>query len=135
MTDPMETAITKREMQASFDAFLAVLMERLDKRFEQVDKRFEQVDKRFEQVDKRFDDLIKHIHTRFDEAHRDMLAVVRASADDVRLEIRAVNKATEALHRDEIAVVDDKYKNLPARVKKLEAAVFRPAPLKRRRTR
>jgi hypothetical protein len=134
MTDPMDQPVTRRElrqelqvalanyptrteMQQSFDAFLTVLMERLDQRFVQIDQRFVQIDQRFQ------------------EAHRDMLTAVRASADDVRAEMRTLTKVNETRHRDDIAVVDDKYKGLPARVKKLEDAVFKPAPLKRRRAR
>ena len=39
------------------------------------------------------------------------------------------------VHSVELDPLDDKYENLPARVEKLEAAVFKPAPIKRRRTR
>lgn len=72
MTDPMDHPVTKRELAASFDAFLPVLMEHFR----------------------------RELDARFAEARRDMLTVVQASADEIRLEIRAVNKATQSLHRD-----------------------------------
>lgn len=124
MTDPMDQPVTKRELQASFDAFL----ERLDQRFEKIDQRFEQVDQRFEQMQKQMDE-------RFADAHRGMLSVVRGSAKEIRLEIRTLDRANEVRHREDLEILDAKYATLPARVKKLEAAVFKPAPLKRRRSR
>jgi hypothetical protein len=117
MTDPMATPVTKREMEATFDAFLAVLMERLDKRFEQVDKRFEQIDKRFEQ------------------ARIEMIAVVDHMADTLREEMRELSKTDLRAIRDDLEKYDDKYSDLPGRVTRLETAVFKPTPLKRRRTR
>jgi hypothetical protein len=43
--------------------------------------------------------------------------------------------AVDERHRTEVSVVDDKYKDLPERVTKLEAAVFPPPPVKRQRRR
>ncbi len=142
MTDPMATPVTKREMEATFDAFLAVLMERLDKRFEQIDKRFEQVDKRFEQVDKRFEQVDKRfeqlrveVDKRFEQARIEMVAVVDHMGDKLREEMRELSKTDLRAIRDDLKSYDDKYTDLPGRVTRLEAAVFKPAPLKRRRTR
>jgi hypothetical protein len=120
----MATPVTKREMEATFDAFLAVLMERLDKRFEQVDKRFEHLDKRFEQIDKRFE-----------QARIEMIAVVDHMADTLREEMRELSKTDLRAIRDDLEKYDDKYSDLPGRVTRLETAVFKPTPLKRRRTR
>ncbi len=46
--------------------------------------------------------------------------------------IQRVMKIISEQHTREIAVVDDKYRDLPARVERLEAAVFPPKRTRRR---
>lgn len=129
MTNEMEKPVTRGEL---FGEFLPALMAQIGREF---DKRFERADERFEQIDKRFHDMDKRIDLRFAEAHQDMLAIVRGSADEIRHAIRSLDRTNENRHREDLAILDEKYETLPARVKKLEAAVFKRAPLKRRRSR
>ena len=124
MTDPMDQPVTKRDLQTSFDAFLGVLMERLDQRFETIDQRFETIDQRFETIDQRFE-----------QARVEMLAVVDNMADTLRTEMRQLSAANLEAIRGDLQKYDDKYSDLPARVSRLEDAVFKATPNKRRRSR
>jgi chromosome segregation ATPase len=210
MTDPMDQPVTRREQQATFDAFLPVLMdhiskqlkdrfedfgqqmaksfaavaeqfeqvterfgqvdkrfEQVDKRFEQVDKRFDEVDKRFEQVDnrfehvdkrfeqvdkrfdeartemntrfaqvdKRFDDARIEMDKRFDEARIQMVAVVDHMGLTLRAEMRKLSEADLQTMRDDLQSFNERYEDLPRRVRRLEREVFKPEPGKRRRSR
>jgi len=112
MSDPddMDKPLTKRDLLDAFDNFLGALMPRLDERF----------------ATKR----------ELEEMNRDLRQLISAEADDTRQEMRKLVGAQDAKHRVELGTVDDRYRDLPERVGKLEAAVFRPgSPVKRQRRR
>lgn len=156
MTRPITRGELKEEMadferridaklDAKLDLFLGALMARLDGRFESIDARFEVIDRRFEAIDRRFE----AIDARFDKIERRFDAF-RLEVDDRFVQLRAdvdrdIARHTSAMTenlRTFIVALDDKYKDRPPRVARLEAAVFpsvppprtvRAAPKKRRR--
>lgn len=76
-----------------------------------------------------FHDVMKNLFGYLDER----FATVRADlARTIQVEIRRATKGTEQRNRDDMAVIDEKYKDLPDRVSKLEAKVFAPKRQRRR---
>jgi hypothetical protein len=112
MSDPddMDKPITKRDLIEAFDMFLGALTPR-------------------------FDALERKFETRLDEMNRDLRQLISSSADDTKKEVRMIIASFQGLYRGEIGVVDDKYEDLPGRVEKLEAAVFRTGPAAKRQRR
>ncbi|HSD86656.1 MAG TPA: hypothetical protein VLB44_04050 [Kofleriaceae bacterium] len=116
MSDPdnMDRPVTKRDLLDAFDNLLGAFMPRLDERFA----------------------TKRDIDTRLEEVNRDLRQLVSSEADATRREIREFVRTQQEQHRREIELVDDRYRDLPERVGKLEAAVFRPSPpVKRQRRR
>ena len=103
--DPMTEYLTRGEFHGA--------MKLVDQRFERIDERFERIDERFERLERRFDTF--HV-----ELLRDIASMLKSFEENMRAEFRAL---------------DDNYTDLPARVEKLEAAVFPAAPAKRARRR
>src|ERR1044071_6185715 len=95
MSDPLDQYVTYRD----FIDGLSKLKDHMDARFAQVDARFAQVDARFAQVELRFtqlsEDLARHTKTILDQVRR------------------------------EIALVADRFSDLPIRVTRLENAAKR----------
>ncbi|MDX2091327.1 MAG: hypothetical protein SFX73_25940 [Kofleriaceae bacterium] len=115
----MTTPVTRGELRLE----LANLETRFDAKLElwagaildRVDKRFAQIDQRFVEMEQRFVDL----EQRFAAFSRELAGHAKAIAESVRAEVR---------------VLDDKYTDLPDRVRRLEDAVFSP-PARKRPTR
>ncbi|MEO8553886.1 MAG: hypothetical protein ABI678_28125, partial [Kofleriaceae bacterium] len=55
--------------------------------------------------------------------------------ESITSDIRAFNQGLAESHRAELGVIDDQYKDLPGRVKRLEETVFPPSPRVRRKRR
>lgn len=104
--DDMDKPITRRELQEVLGEAFANFLKMLDMRFVAVDKRFADS----EATNRRL-----------------MLDIEKRFAADTRAALQEVTR----YHRDELSTIDDKYKDLPERVTKLEAKVF--APKRRRR--
>jgi hypothetical protein len=102
--------VMKKDLEIWGGALLARIDERIDQRFAEQDKR----------IDQRFDELAK----RFDE----MLAVVRKTLSD---ELRRHANANAEDLATRFTVLDDKYRDLPARVTRLETKAFKPRAAKR----
>ena len=107
--DAMDKPVTRRELQEilgeAFGSFLTML-------------------------DKRFDAL----------PTKDWVnATIAASESRMKTwfgaELARHTGSVDERHRTEVSVIDDKYKDLPDRVTKLEAAVFPTPPAKRQRRR
>lgn len=117
--DPMDKPVTHRQMQDMFANFLDAIMARIDERFTQ----------QFALQDARID-------ARFNKAFAEQEAriVQRFAVTEARLtrELREQLGAIDQDHLDDLRKSDDKYKDLPERVTKLEAVVYAP---KRRRGR
>jgi hypothetical protein len=129
--DDMDTPITKREAlelfitKRDFHDVMKNLFDYLDKRFDAIDKRFET-----ESVN----NAAEHAATRtfvtseIDKSESRMKSWFGA-------ELAQHTGTVDERHRTELSVIDDKYKELPERVSKLEAAVFPAPPAKRQRRR
>ena len=117
--DDMDKPLTKREAvdvfltkREAYDVFLT------KGEFHDVMKNlFEYLDRKFDAIDKRF------------------LSFGIEMKDWFRLELAQHTGAVDERHRTELSVIDDKFKDLPERVTKLEAAVFPAPPAKRQRRR
>src|SRR4051794_11196939 len=103
----------KKDLEIWGGALLARIDERIDQRFAEQDKRFAEQDKRFDELAKRFDE---------------MLAVVRKTLSEERR--RHANANAEDL-ATRFTVLDEKYRDLPARVTRLETKAFKSRAAKR----
>lgn len=90
--------------------------------------------------------LFEHLDKQFAAANANTLRLVsELEANTQRLvgemgarftnETLAVVREVSKQHRADVAKLDERYKDLPDRVTKLETAVFGPAPVKRQRRR
>jgi hypothetical protein len=140
--DDMDRPITKRE---AFELFITKgeLHDVMKNLFDYLDKRFESIDKRFEVILEtnagehaatraaiRLENAAEHAAIRRENAAEH--ATTRAFMSS---EIARHTAANAEQSRSELVVVDDKYKDLPERVTKLEDAVFPAPPAKRQRRR
>jgi hypothetical protein len=112
--EALELFPTKQEVRDMFANFLDAILSRIDERFTQQDKRFEE---RFSQQDERIQRLFKNAEGRLTRELREQLGAIDRD------------------HFDDINKLEDKYRDLPNRVSKLEAAVFPAPPAKRQRRR
>ncbi len=142
----MSTPVTRDELRGE----LTQLEQRTDLRFEQVDRRFEQVDRRFEQVDRRFEQVdrrFEQVDQRFEQVDRrlehisdeltkmatkvelelwggGLMARIEQSEKRLIMELARHTQANHEASMKVLAVIDDKYTDLPGRVSRLEGAVF-----------
>ncbi len=89
----------------------------IDKRFDAVDRRFEAVDRRFDEVDRRSADMEKRLMAHIAHASEHTLNVMR---QEYRQEMARQTEALFERFSDLIRALDDKYRDLPA---KLEAHI------------
>ncbi len=123
MTKPITRGEFKQELAAfeqridtKLDLLLGAIMARFDDvyaRFDDVYARFDNVNARFDNVNVRFDNVNVRFDTIREELAMDIARHTSASAEHLRADV---------------GVVDEKYKDLPPRVTKLEVAVFPRAP-------
>jgi predicted metal-dependent hydrolase len=132
--DDMDKPITKREAldlfltkREALELFVTKIEfhDAFQKLFRYLDKKFEAIDKRFEAIDKRFE-------TTKTELRAELRQDIRM---DLSAELRSHSGANADQLKREVGLVDDRYKDLPERVTKLEVAVFAPPPAKRQRRR
>jgi hypothetical protein len=126
----MSAPVTRGELRAElaqletrFDEKLELwggaLLARMDQRFEVVDQRFAALEQRFEQ--------------RFERMAAWMTASMAASEQRLMAEMARHATAGQEYLSTQIAVVDQKYAGLPARVDRLETKVFKPRASRSRR--
>lgn len=84
-------------------------LNRIDQRFEAIDRRMDRFDQRMDQFDRRMDRIEVRIETEARETRREFTA--------------GLNLVLERIG-DMIGAIDDKYKDLPRRVARLEDHVF-----------
>ena len=116
MTKPITRGEFKQELAAfeqRIDTKLDLLLGAIMARFDDVYARFDDVYARFDNVNARFDNVNVRFDTIREELAMDIARHTSASAEHLRADV---------------GVVDEKYKDLPPRVTKLEVAVFPRAP-------
>ena len=119
--------VTKRDFRE--------LEEELDRRFSRVDERMatfatrEELHEGLSLVINRFDARMSQLATELKQYVHD---VVNKVVNDV---VSSQVRASEERLRDYLGAIDDKYKDLPPRVSRLEATVFPPEPPAKRQRR
>jgi archaellum component FlaC len=122
MADPMSHPITRGELHEALETWTGALIARLDERFAKIDERFAKIDERFAKIDERFariDERFAKIDERFARIETELGAF--ATKEDLARHANAMMEHTASL----IRVIDDKYKDLPARMDRVERAVYK----------
>ena len=88
------------------------------------DKRFDGIDQRLDGIDRRFDDfeqrMIHSMGQMVIAVGEEVGRQIRASNQELRIELRAEIIGSEERIRGEIRALDDQYRDLPERVARLE---------------
>ena len=79
--------------------------------------------------------LFAYLDDRFAQQDVRLHRFLKATESRLTLEIRGQISAVDQDHLDDLKKFEDKYRDLPARVSKLEAVVLAPPPAKRQRRR
>jgi ribosomal protein L29 len=121
--DDMTTPLTRHDLEEVLDQRLANYSTRTERRADLAEVRAELAELRVE--------LANHpTHANLDAVLDRRFALQRAEiADDTRVTMTVLLE--DAFKR--FRVIDDQYRDLPARVQKLEAVVFTPSPRGRRK--
>jgi hypothetical protein len=115
LTD-MSTPVTRGELRDE----LAQLEDRIERKF----------DDKLGHLERRFGDKLGHLERKFDDKldlwGGALLARITESENRVINELARHAQALFEAMTTQISVIDEKYNDIPARVSRLEAAVFEP---------
>jgi hypothetical protein len=134
--DDMDKPVTRRELREELEQYpkrtelemwggaLNAKIDAVDAKVDAVDAKVDAVDAKVDALGIRLDGLIAEFNA--------FARLVKTTFDELALELaRHANRILESVH-DIAGVVDEKYKDLPARVVRLENTVFRPKRQRRR---
>ena len=131
MTSDMSTPVTRGELREEL-AQLDNKFTQLDNKFTQLDNKFAQLDNKFAQLDNKFTQLDNKLEIwggalvariQSNEQRIDCVAQqIQSSEQRILAELARHAKAIQESVSTQITAVDEKYKDLPARVSRLESA-------------
>lgn len=120
----MEQPVTKRELRQELAEFRTELRAELQQGLSFV------IDTLTARMAELRTDIMQHVST---EIARATTASKEEMMRHLSTEFAKATSASNDQHRDQLTVIDDKYKDLPPRVARLERAVFPPKPTRQRR--